>query len=65
MPPWKMYYEVRNKIIIAKRHYTLLAGMISFAGVSLQVLLSLFIEKEKYAFVKSYLNGIIDGLSTS
>lgn len=64
MPPWKMYYEVRNKIIIAKRHYTLLSGIRSFAGVSLQVLLSIFIEKEKYAFIKSYLKGIVDGLST-
>ncbi len=64
MPPWKMYYEVRNKIIIAKRHYTLLSGIKSFSGVSLQVLLSLLFEKDKNAYLKSYFNGILDGIKT-
>lgn len=62
MPPWKMYYEVRNKIIIAKRHCTLLQGIKSFAGVSLQVLLSIFAENDKKAYLNVYLQGTIDGM---
>jgi len=65
MPPWKMYYEVRNKIIIAKRHYTFFSGIKSFAGVSFQILLSILTEKDKKAYLKSYFYGILDGLKTS
>mgnify|MGYP000574976727 CR=1 FL=1 len=62
MPSWKMYYEVRNKIIIAKRYYSLFSGLKSFAGASLQIFLSIFIEKEKKAYLKSYIHGIVDGM---
>ena len=63
MPPWKMYYEVRNKIIIAKRHYTLLPSIRSLLGVSFQVFVSIIIEKEKKEYLIMYLIGILDGLS--
>ena len=65
MPSWKMYYEVRNKIIIAKRHYSLFSGLKSFAGVSLQIFLSIFIEKGKKAYLKSYIQGIVDGMTSA
>jgi rhamnopyranosyl-N-acetylglucosaminyl-diphospho-decaprenol beta-1,3/1,4-galactofuranosyltransferase len=62
MPSWKMYYEVRNKIIIAKRHYSLRSGIKSFAGASLQIFLSIFMEKGKKAYLKAYIQGIVDGM---
>jgi GT2 family glycosyltransferase len=63
MPSWKMYYEVRNKIIIAKRHYTFFPALKSFAGVSFQVVLSILLEKNKSAYLKSYIDGIKDGFN--
>lgn len=62
MPPWKMYYEVRNKIIIARRHYPVFKGMKSIAGVTFQVFLSLILEKEKKDFLRVFFKGMIDGL---
>jgi rhamnopyranosyl-N-acetylglucosaminyl-diphospho-decaprenol beta-1,3/1,4-galactofuranosyltransferase len=64
MPPWKMYYEVRNKIIIAKRYYSVLSGIKSISGVTLQVLLSILLEKNKIGFCSAYFKGIIDGTGT-
>ena len=64
MPSWKMYYEVRNKIIIAKRYYPVLSGTKSILGVTLQVCLSIFLEKNKMGYLKSYFKGIIDGILT-
>jgi GT2 family glycosyltransferase len=62
MPSWKMYYEVRNKIIIAKRYHTILTGLKSLAGATLQFFLSIFIEEKKSAYVESYSKGLVDGL---
>jgi len=65
MPAWKMYYEVRNKIIISKRYYNSLQTIRTLAGVSLQVLYSIFSETSKKAYLKAYLSGIIDGIRFS
>lgn len=62
MPAWKMYYEVRNKIIIAKRYYNLPQAIIALTGVSLQVLFSIFSETSKKAYLEAYLLGIIAGI---
>jgi GT2 family glycosyltransferase len=62
MDAWKVYYEVRNKLIIAKRYYSIKAGCKSFMGISFQVALSVLIERNKLSYIIAYLNGIKDGL---
>jgi GT2 family glycosyltransferase len=62
MDAWKVYYEVRNKLIIAKRYYSIKAGFKSFMGISFQVVLSVLIERDKLSYIIAYLNGIKDGL---
>ena len=62
MPPWKMYYETRNKLIIARRYYNFSHGIKMFFGISLQVFLSLFFETKKRAYLKSYFLGILQGI---
>jgi rhamnopyranosyl-N-acetylglucosaminyl-diphospho-decaprenol beta-1,3/1,4-galactofuranosyltransferase len=64
MPSWKMYYEVRNKIIIAKRYYSVFSGIKSISGVTLQVLLSILLEKNKKGYLSAYLKGVIEGIQT-
>jgi GT2 family glycosyltransferase len=64
MPAWKMHYEVRNKIIIAKRYYSVISGMKSISGVTLQVFLSILIGKNKKNYLKAFFQGIIDGIVT-
>jgi len=65
MAPWKVYYEIRNKIIIAKRHYTIWRGLKSLTGASLQVMMSIALEKEKIDYLRSYYKGITDGIKSS
>lgn len=64
MPSWKMFYEVRNKIIIAKRHSPVLSGIKSIAGVTLQVAMSIVLEKSKMDYLSAYFKGIIEGIRT-
>lgn len=64
MPTWKMYYEVRNKIIIAKRYYSVLSGIKTISGVTLQIIMSIIIEKNKSDYLKAFFQGIIDGILT-
>jgi rhamnopyranosyl-N-acetylglucosaminyl-diphospho-decaprenol beta-1,3/1,4-galactofuranosyltransferase len=61
-PPWKMYYEVRNKIIIAKRYYPFLSALRSISGVTLLIFLSILFEKNKMGYLNAYLKGIKDGI---
>ena len=62
MPAWKMYYEVRNKIIISKRYYNLPQAIITLTGVSLQVLFSIFLETSKKTYLSAYFLGTIAGI---
>lgn len=64
MPAWKVYYEIRNKIILAKRHYRLTKNLISFLGASLQVLFGIIVERNKKDYLTAYLNGLIDGIKS-
>jgi rhamnopyranosyl-N-acetylglucosaminyl-diphospho-decaprenol beta-1,3/1,4-galactofuranosyltransferase len=61
-PSWKMYYEVRNKIIIAKKYYPFLSALRSISGVTLLIFLSILFEKNKMGYLNAYLKGIKDGI---
>jgi rhamnopyranosyl-N-acetylglucosaminyl-diphospho-decaprenol beta-1,3/1,4-galactofuranosyltransferase len=62
MPAWKMYYEVRNKIIVSKRYYSLLGWIRVMSGVSLQIILCILTEKCKKAYIKSFFQGLTYGI---
>ena len=62
MPPWKIYYEVRNKIIVSRKYYSILPSIVSFAGVTFQVLMGLVVEKNRYLYLRSFFRGIVDGI---
>lgn len=62
MPPWKIYYDVRNKILIAKRYYPVMLWTKTLPGICLRALLSLFHETKKLQPLRAYLIAIKDGL---
>ncbi|MCK5503763.1 MAG: glycosyltransferase [Thermodesulfovibrionia bacterium] len=62
MPPWKTYYDVRNKIIIAKRYYPVLLILQTLPGILLRAFYSIFHESNRLKFLSAYVNGLISGL---
>jgi GT2 family glycosyltransferase len=62
MPPWKIYYDVRNKILIAKRYYPVSLWTRTIPGICLRAVLSLFHETQKLQPLRAYLVAIKDGL---
>jgi rhamnopyranosyl-N-acetylglucosaminyl-diphospho-decaprenol beta-1,3/1,4-galactofuranosyltransferase len=62
MPPWKIYYDVRNKILIAKRYYPVALWTKTLPGIIFRAVFSIFHESEKLRPLKAYLAAIRDGL---
>lgn len=62
LPPWKIYYEVRNKIIIGKRYHGLRLWTATLPGILIRAILSLFKEKQKVAVGRVYILAVVDGL---
>jgi len=62
MPPWKIYYDVRNKILIAKRYYPLALWTKTLPGIMFRAVLSIFHESEKRWPLQVYLAAVKDGL---
>ena len=62
MPPWKIYYDVRNKIFIARRYYPVVLWTKTLPGILLRAVLSIFHEPKKLDSLHAYLIATKDGL---
>lgn len=62
LPPWKRYYDTRNRIFIAKKYYGFRLYWQTFPSLIFRLTISLVIEKNKYQQLKAYFLGISDGL---
>ena len=63
LPPWKLYYETRNKILLARRHYGWKLWIQTIPGVLLRVGLSVFIGKnDRVENLWMFTRALIDGL---
>ena len=62
MPAWKVYYDVRNKILIARRHYPILLWTKTMPGIIFRAIFALLHEKKKRQQIHAYSIAIIDGL---
>jgi GT2 family glycosyltransferase len=63
LSPWKRYYDIRNRLFLAKTHY----GMFVLCSQTLpssllRYLATLLFESEKLLQTKAFLTGTIDGL---
>jgi rhamnopyranosyl-N-acetylglucosaminyl-diphospho-decaprenol beta-1,3/1,4-galactofuranosyltransferase len=61
LSPWKRYYDVRNRILIARRYYGIRLLTQTLPGLLLRLTISL-IEDRSLQQLKAYSLGIIDGL---
>lgn len=62
MPPWKVYYDVRNKILTAKQHYPKSLWTQTLPGIFVRAILSLYHEQQKFNYFTAYIKAIKDGL---
>jgi rhamnopyranosyl-N-acetylglucosaminyl-diphospho-decaprenol beta-1,3/1,4-galactofuranosyltransferase len=62
MPPWKVYYDVRNKILTAKKHYPKSLWIKTLPGILMRAILSMYHEQQKIDYFSTYIKAIKDGL---
>ena len=62
LPPWKRYYDTRNRILIARRHYGWRLYAMTIPGSFIRLLGALMREPKRGEQVWAFMAGMIDGL---
>lgn len=62
MPPWKRYYDVRNRIITSKKQGAGAALLKTVPASIIRLAATLINEPARWAQIKAYVAGTIDGL---
>jgi len=62
LPPWKRYYDTRNRLLIAKKYYGLRLLTQTIPGSFVRLLAALIYEPSKGAQLWAFVAGFIDGL---
>ena len=62
LPPWKRYYDTRNRLLIAKKHYGNRLYSETIPGVLVRFLAALVFEPQKGSQMWAFFTGFIDGL---
>ena len=61
LPPSKVYYDVRNKIITSRKYYGASFWTHTIPGIVFRMVISIFKEKEVLKIMKAYLMALFDG----
>lgn len=62
LAPWKRYYDVRNRLFVARRHYGWRLYWQTVPGSFLRLLAMLLHERQRIAQLHAFAAGMIDGL---
>jgi GT2 family glycosyltransferase len=62
LPPWKRYYDTRNRLLIARRHYGMKLYTQTIPGSLARMLAALLKEPRKLAQLRAFSAGFIDGV---
>ena len=62
LPPWKRYYDTRNRLLIARRHYGIKLFTQTIPGSLVRLLASLWQEPDRPAQLRAFCAGFWDGL---
>ncbi|MGN6113736.1 MAG: glycosyltransferase [Luteimonas sp.] len=62
LPPWKRYYDVRNRILIARSHYGLRLYCMTIPGTILRLAATLASEGNRIGQLRAFAGGMVDGL---
>lgn len=63
IPPWKRYYDTRNRILIARKHHGFKLWTQTLPGTLVRLFAVLFYQTGRYAQCKAFILGIFDGLT--
>lgn len=63
LPPWKRYYDTRNRIFVARRHFGRRLYTETLPSIALRLLAALIHEPRRVAQCWATLAGIVDGLA--
>lgn len=62
LPPWKRYYDTRNRLLIARKHYGVRMFTQTIPGSFVRMIAALMHEPCKLAQLKAFIAGLADGL---
>jgi GT2 family glycosyltransferase len=62
LPPWKRYYEVRNRLFVARNHFGLSAYYKTLPASFLRLFATLWHEPQRLAQIWAFIAGTVDGL---
>jgi GT2 family glycosyltransferase len=62
LPPWKRYYDVRNRLFVAKNHFGLSAYYKTLPASFLRLIATLWYEPRRFAQIWAFVAGTVDGL---
>lgn len=62
IPPWKRYYDVRNRILIAKKYFGMRLYTQTLPSILLRLIATLSTEPNKLKQLKAYSVAVLDGL---
>lgn len=62
LPPWKRYYDVRNRIFVAKKYYGFALWYKTIPGSILRLIGSLLYESNRLDQIRAFFAGMVDGL---
>lgn len=62
LPPWKRYYDTRNRLLIARKHYGFRLYTQTIPGSLVRLLAALLKEPRKLAQSHAFFAGLFDGL---
>lgn len=63
LPPWKRYYDVRNRLFVARNHYGMALYYQTIPGSLLRFIGTMFYEKQRVMQTKAFVAGMMDGLT--
>lgn len=62
LAPWKRYYDVRNRLFVARNHYGAALWYSTLPGSFLRLLATLWHEGHRWQQVRAFYAGMVDGL---
>jgi GT2 family glycosyltransferase len=62
LPPWKRYYDTRNRLLVARKHYGVRLITQTIPGLFVRLAAALLREPRKWAQLRAFLAGFTDGL---
>lgn len=63
LPPWKRYYDTRNRLLIARKYYGIQLFTKAIPGTLVRLVAALLREPKKLAQLRAFAAGIFDGLA--